>query len=257
MISAPSATPGSVPPARDAAPSRPFLTATWANLILLNFEVPRGLLLPRLPPGLELDLRAGCAFASLVAFNFLDTRVRGIRFPGLADFPEINLRFYVRAGEQRGVVFIREFVPSRIVSLVARAVYNEPYRALPMRCDLRPYADGLEIEHTFGRRAEHSILADARLPSEPPLRGGTQQWFKEHEWGFGVSRSGRTLRYRVAHPEWRVLPTRNCRYVIDFADLYGAEWGFLSDARPISQFIAEGSPVAVYPGAPLAGASVP
>lgn len=242
---------------RPAGAPRPFLTARWANLILVNFEVPANLLQPRLPPGVELDLRAGCAFASLVAFNFLDTRVRGIRFPGLADFPEVNLRFYVRAGEQRGVMFIREFVPSRIISFVARSVYNEPYRAIPMRCDLRPCPGGLEIEHTFGPRGEHSIYADARLPSEPPLKGGVQHWFKEHEWGFGVSRSGRAIRYRVEHPEWRILPTRACRYAIDFASLYGPEWGFLAGAQPASQFIAEGSPVAVYPGAPLGGASAP
>jgi len=57
---------------------------------------------------------------SLVAFDVRDTRVRGVAWPGLRDFPEVNLRFYVREGDRRGVVFIRELVPSRAVALVAR-----------------------------------------------------------------------------------------------------------------------------------------
>src|SRR2546429_431786 len=96
----------SVPP-----PSRPFLTGRWTNLFLASFAVPDELLLRRLPPGLELDRYHGRAFVSLVAFDFLDTRVFAIPWPGYRNFPEVNLRFYVRHGEQRGVVFIRELVP--------------------------------------------------------------------------------------------------------------------------------------------------
>ncbi|HWN91309.1 MAG TPA: DUF2071 domain-containing protein, partial [Verrucomicrobiae bacterium] len=106
---------------------RPFLTARWSNLAILTWEVPPALLEPHLPAGLELDRRDGAAFASLVAFDFLDTRVLGIPWPGFTRFPEVNLRFYVRRGERRGVVFIREFVPQAVVGWVARALYNEPY----------------------------------------------------------------------------------------------------------------------------------
>src|SRR5437870_9067010 len=98
---------------------RPFLTARWSNLAILTWEVPPALLEPHLPAGLELDRRDGAAFASLVAFDFLDTRVLGIPWPG---FPEVNLRFYVRLRAQRGVVFIREFVPQAIVAWLARAL---------------------------------------------------------------------------------------------------------------------------------------
>src|SRR5882672_8618368 len=87
-----------------------FLTARWTNLFLATYAVPQELLRPRLPPGLDLDLRDGQAFVSLVAFDFLDTRVLGVPWPGYRNFPELNLRFYVRHGERRGVVFVREYV---------------------------------------------------------------------------------------------------------------------------------------------------
>src|SRR5438132_9933153 len=111
---------------------RPFLTARWSNLAILTWEVPPALLEPHLPAGLELDRRDGRAVASLVAFDFLDTRVLGVPWPGYRDFPEVNLRFYVRHGAQRGVVFVREFVPSRLVALLARLLYHEAYAAIPM-----------------------------------------------------------------------------------------------------------------------------
>ena len=76
--------------------SRPFLTARWSNLAILTYAVPPALLASHLPAGLELDSLRGSAFASLVAFDFEDTRVSGIAWPGFRRFPEISLRFYVR-----------------------------------------------------------------------------------------------------------------------------------------------------------------
>src|SRR5947207_1663154 len=96
----------------------PFLTARWSHLCLWTYPVPPPLLLPHLPTGLELDTRQGNAFVSLVAFDFLDTRVLRIPWPGHRNFPEINFRTYVRRpaaaapGEppERGVLFLREFI---------------------------------------------------------------------------------------------------------------------------------------------------
>lgn len=107
---------------------RPFLTAAWRNLILANYRTPDDLLRPHLPPGTELDRRDGSAWASLVGFQFHDTRVLGVSWPGYRHFPEWNLRFYVRHNGERGVCFVREFVPQRFVATVARVLYNEPYR---------------------------------------------------------------------------------------------------------------------------------
>ena len=71
--------------------TRPFLTARWQNLFLASYAVPPSLLEKRLPPGLALDLKDGSAFVSLVAFEFLDTRVLGVGWPGYRNFGELNL----------------------------------------------------------------------------------------------------------------------------------------------------------------------
>jgi uncharacterized protein YqjF (DUF2071 family) len=62
-------------------PPRPFLTADWRYLALLNYEIDPGLLQPLVPAGTELDDWRGRTFVSVVGFLFLNTRVLGIPIP--------------------------------------------------------------------------------------------------------------------------------------------------------------------------------
>ncbi len=226
----------------------PFLTATWSNLFLATYAVPPALLEPRLPPGTSLDLRDGHAFVSLVAFEFLHTRVFGIPWPGYRNFAELNLRFYVRAGDDRGVVFVRELVPPRLVAWIARTFYNEPYLAAPLTAT-RQDADGvhaMKYELTWAGRA-HVISVTAGAARFRPAADGVEHFFKEHRWGFGIARDGRLVRYEVEHPVWDIYPIRSYRIDLDWSAVYGAEWSFLAGATPYSTVLAAGSPISVSP----------
>jgi uncharacterized protein YqjF (DUF2071 family) len=225
----------------------PFLTARWSNLCLLTYAVPPALLEPRLPPGLSLDLRDGRAFVSLVAFDFLDTRVLGVPWPGYRDFPEINLRFYVRQGDRRGVVFVREFVPQRLVAFLARSIYREPYLAAPMSSRVDEEEGEIRIEHrlTLGGR-ENRLSVVASKPATRPSPESTEHFFKEHEWGFGTDRGGRCVRYRVGHPCWDCYRMQSYVLDWDWRAVYGEEFAFLASATPCSLVAAVGSAVRVF-----------
>src|SRR6185295_273969 len=114
---------------------KPFLTAEWRHLVMLNYEIDPAILRRFVPRGTELDAWNGKTFVSLVGFLFLNTRVMGLPIPFHENFEEINLRFYVRRkadeGWRRGVVFIKEIVPRAAIAWVARWLYNENYVALP------------------------------------------------------------------------------------------------------------------------------
>ena len=227
----------------EAHPERarcPFLRARWVDLLLVTYAVPDDVLVPRLPNGLELDRWQGRALVSLVAFDFVDTRVRGIAWPGFVRFPELNLRFYVRDGDRRGVCFLREYVPSRLVSWVARTLYNEPYRGVPYHKD-----DAAHVLTAGGR--EHRIAWTRTGELHTPPMDSLTHFLKEHEWGFGAKRSGEPTSYRVEHPVWRTWPTVEHRLEVDFGILYGAPFAQLNNAAPLSVIAAEGSTVAVYP----------
>jgi uncharacterized protein YqjF (DUF2071 family) len=233
---------------RPLAHRRPFLTAWWENLFIANFPVPDRLLLPRLPAGLELDRWEGRAFVSLVAFGFRDTRVFGVRWPGYRNFPEINLRTYVRHGIDRGVVFIREFVGLRFVAQIARWCYNEPYRVLPLTNEVAGTHDAIAVDYRLrcGGR-EHTIRVIGGRPASATPDDRVTHFFKELRWGFGRGRGGHTLRYEVEHPPWLTYPVRDFAIDLDWGELYGPEWAFLTKATPESVILAAGSPVAMYP----------
>jgi uncharacterized protein YqjF (DUF2071 family) len=226
----------------------PFLTTSWLNLILATYRAPTSLLEKRLPPGLELDTRDGDAFVSVVGFEFFDTRVLGVPWPGHRHFAELNLRYYVRHGSERGVVFIREFVPRRAVSIVARLIYNEPYRTAPLRGETRNEAGRLTVSYILqyaGR--EHTFSATATKPPFCPAADSVEHFFKEHQWGFGISLGGRATRFLVEHPVWDVYPVDGYAVDLDWQAVYGSDWAFLQGAEPESVILAVGSKVKVYP----------
>lgn len=226
----------------------PFLTARWTHLCLLTYAVPPEWLRPRLPPGLELDTRDGQAFVSLVAFNFLDTRVKGIAWPGYCNFAELNLRYYVRCQGERGVVFIREFVPKRLVAWLARLIYNEPYRAAPLTHAIEETPERLTAtcRLTWAGRV-HTLRVTGRKPTVLPAPDSVEHFFKEHHWGFGVDRRGRLIRYAVQHPFWEVYPVETHHHDLDWAAVYGPEWKLLDGKVPYSVVLAAGSAVEVFP----------
>src|SRR5579862_1976128 len=153
------------------SPSRPFLTAEWRHLVILNYEVPPSSLLDLVPSGTELDSFEGRAFLSLVGFLFEKTRVLGVPVPFHRRFEEVNLRFYVRRpggeGDRRGVVFVKEIVPRRAVAFLARALYGENYVALPMSHRIEPEREGprsVAYCWSFEGRTESLSLAGISAP---------------------------------------------------------------------------------------------
>ena len=237
----------------DRFPTRKiFLTAEWRRLINLTYRVPADKLLPLLPPGLEPDWWEGHAHVSLVAFDFLQTRVKGIRIPFHVNFPEVNLRYYVRRGSRNGVMFVKELVPKYAIAKVARWSYNEPYERRPMRSEVREVGDSQILRHEvrFGKQIQ-SLEVETGLKGLVPEEGTPDHFFKEHDLGFGVRRNGQVLCYRVDHPKWGVREVRRVDLKWDFGRVYGPEWAFLNDAQPLYQLVAAGSPVKVYHPFPL------
>lgn len=194
-----------------ANPNRVFLSAKWNNLILCNYPVDDVILKPYLPISCQLDYFENRAFASLMAFQFLDTNVFGLKWPGFTRFLEVNLRFYVKLGDQRGVCFIREYVPSRFIAGVARLIYNEPYKYASISGTINKTQEQINALYQLAS-SDQSMLLDISAKNSPylPLPTSMEHFFKEHELGVGKSRKGETLTYKVSHPYWEVYPS--CEY---------------------------------------------
>lgn len=224
-----------------------FLTASWRNLVLMNWRVDQSLLAPHLPHGVELDQWDGDYWASMVGFQFQDMSVKGIPAFGYRDFPEINLRFYVKRrinGEtRRGVVFIREITPHLMVGWVARTLYNEPYVTLPMRqsVDDKKALYQMKLDGRWQGLGVKSV-GSLRKQKEPEL------FITEHYWGYNRQRNGEAMEYQVEHPTWRVCSVELECFDLDIKKLYGPHWAEALKENPDSMVFADGSSVTVHSG---------
>jgi uncharacterized protein YqjF (DUF2071 family) len=228
---------------------KPFLTANWRYLAMLNYVADPALLAPLVPPGTELDFENGETFVSVVGFLFLDTRLLGLPVPLHRDFEEVNLRFYVRKKSadtwRRGVVFVRELVPRRAIAIVARVFYGEHYLALPMKHDIEHVDLRLKVEYSWRRGSKWESLRV--IASGEPLvipAGSHTEFITEHYWGYTRVRAG-CSEYRVEHPRWKVWNANEFELSADVAALYGEQFVEPLRAPPRSAFIAEGGPVSV------------
>lgn len=246
---------------------RPFLTARWTDLLVLNFAVPGEVFARLVPPGTEPDFFDGEAYLSVLGFTFRDARFYGIGLPWHRQFEEVNLRFYVRravaGGTRRGVVFVREIAPRLLVAATAHWIYNENYVTRRMRNGVRlggtRLAAGDEVGYEWRTGSSSRPIWNrmaARVAATPllPAPGSLAEFIIEHYWAYTHRRDGGTSEYRVAHRPWRVAPVEQLAWNCDLASSYGhtplAE--YLS-APPVLAFVADGSPVQVFRGRRLDG----
>ncbi|MSP38152.1 MAG: DUF2071 domain-containing protein [Deltaproteobacteria bacterium] len=239
---------------------KPFLSAEWRYLAMLNYEIEPALLAPFVPRGTEIDSWNGKTFVSMVGFLFENTRVMGFPIPFHQNFEEINLRFYVRRkaedGWRRGVVFIKEIVPRMAIALVARWLYNENYVALPAGNVICRAKDGsgniesVKYYWTFNRRAQFLELATRGGPTAF-VDGSQEEFIAQHYWGYAKQKDGGTVEYRVEHPTWRVWQAQSARLDCDVENLYGQQFSPVLQGAPASAFLAEGSEIVVYRGRKL------
>jgi uncharacterized protein YqjF (DUF2071 family) len=222
---------------------------------MLNFEVEPIILEPFVPRGTQLDFYDGKTFISVVGFLFRKTKVLGLSLPRHRCFEELNLRFYVRYETRReirrGVVFIKELVPRRLVRSIARWIYNENYTAVPMKHTSTGFGNQQEervsVEYSWKLpRRWNRLCVKSSAPSVPLEDGTPEHYIAEHYWGYGRGRSGETIEYRVDHPSWAIRPCSVVEFDCDVAMLYGRDFVAPLGQQPVSAFIADGSDVTVH-----------
>jgi hypothetical protein len=181
---------------------------------------------------------------------FLNTKVLGLSLPYHKDFDEVNLRFYVRYKENgkwtRGVTFIKEIVPKKIVSAVANAIYSENYITLPMKREFVQNENNFEVKYNFG--SQNFLYAKAGNEKIVLKENSEEEFITEHFWGYTKCDDLKTSEYQVEHPRWDLYEIKNFEMNIDVKNIYGAEFVDTLSVKPHSVLLAEGSEIVVRKG---------
>ncbi len=229
---------------------RTFLTANWQNLIMVNYEIDPAILTPYLPKGVELDFYLGKSYVSLVGFMFKKTSIFGVPIPLLGNFEEVNLRFYVvrtvNGVKRRGVVFINETVPNKIVAFVANKLYKEHYVAIPTKHNWVSKNNTKEIEYewkvkTYWNRMKVVASNDVKAITKNSI----EEFIFEHYFGYTKVDQSKSLEYRIRHPSWKIHKVLEFNVTCDFSSFYGEAFSGLNKVAPSSVLLAVGSDVSI------------
>ncbi len=227
-----------------------FLKAEWRKLILANYEIDPKSLNKYLPYKTELDNWNDKTYVSLVGFMFRDTKLLGIKIPFHVNFEEVNLRFYVKYKDKnewkRGVVFIKELVPKSALTLVANIIYKEHYGTVPMNHKWDFIDSSQYIEYSWTKNDRKNILAvKAQKEPRPILPNSEEEFTTEHYWGYTRVHSKKTFEYEVKHPSWDSYKIEHSNIEVDFGAVYGSAFKVLSQIKPNSIMLMEGSEISV------------
>lgn len=229
-----------------------FLSAQWRKLCIANYSIDPIILQKYLPVKTELDLWKGNCYVSLVGFMFIDTKVKGCKIPFHIHFEEVNLRFYVKHFDgkdwKRGVVFIKEIVPKRMITLVANKIYGEKYETLKMRHEWNLQQQQLTVKYEWKKDKWYSFFVNSINEKQTIEIGSEEEFITEHYWGYTKISKTKTAEYEVKHPRWEVYPVINHSINVNFEEVYGNDFLFLNQTSPVSVFLAEGSEISVMKG---------
>jgi hypothetical protein len=119
----------------------------------------------------------------------------------VSEFPELNVRTYVRVGGKPGVYFFSLDAGSALAVRAARLLLNLPYQHATMSVESRDGLVSYESRRHDGRagfRARYRPIG----PSSPPAAGSLEYFLTERYCLYHLTRSGRPYRLEIHHPPW-------------------------------------------------------
>src|SRR5580765_1916758 len=215
----------------------------WRELLFLHWPMPPGALRPLVPPALELDLFEGVAWVTLIPFEILESRPRGLPGAFASRFLEVNLRTYVRGPDGEPGIYFWSLEASSLLAVVgARLVYGLPY--FPARMSMR--RAGAHVEYTsrrwLGGPAELRLgwtVAEAIGAARP----GTHDHFLIERYALYAPRMRGLYRARVRHPPY---PLHRAS-IVHLSETLVAAAGIAAPTKPASIHFSPGVDVEIFP----------
>jgi uncharacterized protein YqjF (DUF2071 family) len=177
----------------------------WHHLLFAHWPVPEAILWPHIPAELELDTYKGQAWLGVVPFLMRGVRLRNApAVPGTSEFPELNVRTYVKRGGKPGVWFFSLDAANSLAVMVARALFHLPYFRARMRCE--ELSGWIEYEsERIHRGAESAIFRGRYRGAGAALRaenGTLEHFLTERYCLYSATGKGQILRGEIHHRPW-------------------------------------------------------
>jgi uncharacterized protein YqjF (DUF2071 family) len=200
------------------APDRPWLAfQRWEHILFLHWPVPVDVVRPHVPDGLEIDTFDGSAWVALVPLKMADVHLRHLPQGGpISNFPELNLRTYVRYKGQPGVWFFSLDAPSRFDVWIGRHVFHLKYElaraklatdsATEHHLTFRSVRDtGWEGAPEGAPAAAFEVTYQPKGTGAPPTPGTLEYFLCERYAMFTRDATGNYLMGEIHHRPWQIF----------------------------------------------------
>ena len=200
-----------VDPRMAACQREVFLFADWEEVLFLHFKVAPEMLAPFVPRPLELDLFEGKAYVSLVNLTmrrFLPSKSGSIGavLRLISRERVLNLRTYVRLGEERGAYFIWGWL-SQLGSLpLPSGLFGLPYAFASMDYDHNEASRTLHASIVCDRDRfgyQGTVGPGVKAAKCPPK--SLAEFAMERYMGF-FNRKDKVCAFRIWHEPWSQVP---------------------------------------------------
>jgi uncharacterized protein YqjF (DUF2071 family) len=184
-------------------PEAPWvMTQTWHDLLFAHWRIDPIELAGKVPGQFRLDLFAGQAWIGIVPFRMTNVAPRGVpSLPWMSEFPELNVRTYVRVGDRPGVYFFSLDAGSAVAVRAARTLLNLPYFSASMVVTRM----GNGVDYSSRRHKDGAQLSGAFGPAGPQFAaaaGSLEYFLTERYCLYNLDRRGRPYRLEIHHPPW-------------------------------------------------------
>jgi len=181
-----------------------LLSMRWRDVLFAHWPVDPETVRPRLPAGLDLDVRDGRAWLGVVAFVMEDLRPIGL--PVGRSFPELNLRTYVDGEAGPGIYFFSLDADDRLGVPVARRLFRLPY----YRAETAVHREGPDVAFRSRRihRGQPSLAFDATYGPASGGFDGELAGFLTERYRFYAGGDARLYVGEINHEPWPLRPGR-------------------------------------------------
>jgi uncharacterized protein YqjF (DUF2071 family) len=212
----------------------PLFYAGWERVLFVHFEVDAAQLQRDVP--FPLDLLDGKAYVSLVAF-----KIRGMRFrvggkmlswllKPVATHDFLNVRTYVRHGDERGIYFLTEWLSNWLSVQLGPLLYGLPYHYAKINY-WHAHEHGQLAGEVETQNRRDNFKYDARLAPDAmfaPCQNDSLDEFLCERYTAYTSHVSTRRFFRIWHPPW---PQARAKVFITDDSLLKKTWPWFGGAR--------------------------
>jgi uncharacterized protein len=184
------------------------MTQTWHDLLFAHWPIDVGALRRQVPSEFPLDLFDGTAWIGIVPFHMTNVAPRGVpSLPWISEFPELNVRTYVRVGEKPGIFFFSLDAASTVAVQAARALLNLPYYSATMNVAAK--GDHIDYDSRRDDAASAATLYARYRPAGAAVEaksGSLEYFLTERYCLYNLDHRGAPYRLEIHHPPWALQP---------------------------------------------------